>query len=193
MTNKALLFVISSLLYISSVSIVSAQNKYARDENGQWTVSIGDDLPSFEYITLTGDTLDSDFLRGQVCIIEFVASWCPFGKGQMKAMEDLIWRKYVVKKKRGYSNDLTILGFTEDFPQDTAQFRNLIKEKGISYPFAFDTDERVFTQFVTSKASVTRLIIVDRDGKIIALEDEFYRDTFRRTHHTIKKLLKHKK
>lgn len=167
-----------------------SQNKYARDDSGHFIVAVGDDMPSFEYITLQGDTLDSDFLRGQVCIIQFVASWCPFGKGQIRAVEDMIWRKYGLKKRRGYSNDIAILGITEDFPQDTAQFRLLLSDFGISYPFVFDTDESIFRLFVTPKASVTRLIIIDRDGKIVALEDEFYRDTFKRTRKTIKKLLK---
>lgn len=164
-----------------------SQNPYRRDDDGHFILNIGDEMPSFEYVTLDGDTLDSDFLRGQVCIIEFIASWCPFGKGQMKAVEDLIWRKY-----KGKTSDLSILGFTEDFPQDTAQFRNLIHEKGISYPFCFDTDERIFKLFVTPKASVTRLIIIDRDGRVVSLEDEFYRDTFKRTRKTIKRLLRNK-
>lgn len=168
-----------------SYAEIQAQNPYRRDNDGHFIVGIGDDMPSFSYITLEGDTLDSDFLRGQVCIIQFVASWCPYGKGQMKAIEDLIWRKFSKK-----SDKLSILGFTEDFPQDTAQFRVLIKEKGISYPFCFDTDERVFKLFATPKASVTRLIIINEEGKIVSMEDEFYRKTLKRTRKTIKQLLK---
>lgn len=167
--------------------IVLSQNPYKRDSEGSFIVSVGDELPSFEFVTLNGDTLDSDFLRGQVCLIQFVASWCPYGRGQMKAVEDLIWRKF----KKKYS-DLTIVGFTEDFPQDTAQFRNLIFEKGISYPFCFDVDELVFKSFVTPHATVTRMILVDRTGRIVALEDEFYRKVLRRTRSKIRKMLRNK-
>jgi len=178
-------FIFVWAILLLAIANANSQNPYRRDDNGHFIVEVGDYMPSFSYVTLDGDTLDTDFLRGQVCIIQFVASWCPFGKGQIKAVEDLIWRKYNKK-----SDKLSILGFTEDFPQDTAQFRLLIKEKGISYPFCFDTDERVFKLFATSKASVTRLIIVGEDGKIVSMEDEFYRKSFRRTRKTIKRLLK---
>lgn len=176
---RYLLLILITLCSFPSLS----QNKYKRDINGEYIINIGDNLPSFNYITLEGDTLDSDFLLGQPAIIQFVASWCPFSKMQLKAVQDLIWKKYNEK-------GLTVIAFTEDYPTDTASFRKLAEEKGITYQLSFDTDERIFKLFATSMASVTRLIVVDSQGKIVELEDEFSRKTFRKTRNTIKKLLK---
>lgn len=175
-------FLIATIVLSTTITI--AQNQYLRDTDGQFIVSVDDELPSFNFVTITGDTLDTDILRSQTCIIQFVASWCPYSQGQMQAIEDLIWQKYQDKK------DLFIIAFTEDFPQDTSQFKLFIKEKKITYPVAFDTDERIFKLFATSKASITRLIITDKNGRIVSLEDEFYRQSFRRTRKKIKQLLK---
>ncbi len=176
--------VFAILAFIHLSIAIYAQNPYRRDENGGFILSVGDELPSFEFVTLNGDTLDSDVLRSQICIIQFVASWCPYSQGQMRAVEDLIWKKYKQK------NNILVVAFTEDFPQDTAQFRRYTTEQNITYPLSFDTEERVFKLFATSKASVTRLIITDKNGKIVSLEDEFYRKSFNRTRKKIKELLK---
>ena len=168
-----------------AVSITSgiAQNPYRRDDTGHFIVEVGSELPSFQFVTLSGDTLDSDVLRGQTCIVQFVASWCPYSQGQMLAIEDLIWKKYKNKK------DIFIVAFSEDFAQDTANFRLENAKKGISYSLSFDVNELIFKQFVTSKASIPRIIISDKNGTIVALEDEFYRKSFRRIRKKIKQLL----
>lgn len=171
-------------LVTASVAYCAAQNPYRRDNTGHFVVEVGDELPSFQFTTLNGDTLDSDLLRSQTCIIQFVASWCPYSQGQMMAVEDMIWRKYNDKK------DIFVVAFSEDFAQDTANFRYETTKNGISYPLSFDTNEMIFKLFATPKASVTRLVISDKNGKIVALEDEFYRKSFRRTRKKIKQLLK---
>lgn len=173
------------LLLIVAISNLAtfAQNPYKRDADGQYIVKIGDELPSFSYTTFDGDTLDSDFLRGRPAIIQFVASWCPYSKLQLWAVEDLIWKKY------GDEN-ISVVAFTEDYPSDTANFRQMAKDKGITYQLAFDDDERIFKLFASPKAGVTRLIVVDSNGKIVELEDEFSRKTFKRTRNTIKNLSK---
>ena len=178
---------INLLLFALPIFVVSAsgQNKYWRDADGEFVVHVGDDMPSWSCVTLSGDTLDSDFFYGRVSVIEFMASWCPFGKGQMRALEDLVWRK---ERYRG----INIICFSEDFATDTLAFREMTEEWGIGYAVSWDDDGDVFRKFATRDATVTRLIVVDSDGKIVKMYDEFSRKTFRDTRRTIKRLLKNR-
>lgn len=169
MTIRVLLLIVALLFTLCDTS--SAQ--YDRERNSRFIVSQGDEMPHFSCTTLDGDQLDSDFLRGQVVLLQFVASWCPYSKAQMDDIEAQLWQRY------SGTTDLMIIGLSEDIPQDTAEFRQIVAEKGITYPMAFDIDESIYRLFATPRGSVTRTVIFNRDGRIIALFDEHDRRTFR--------------
>lgn len=178
MTIRALLTIAATL----ATSIATAQ--YNRERDSQFIVSVGDEMPHFSYTTLDGDELDSDFLHGQVVLLQFVASWCPYSKAQLDDIEAKLWQQYSA------NSDFMVVCFSEDLPQDTATFRQLIADKGITYPTAFDTDEHIYRLFVTPHGSVTRTIVFGRDGRIAAMFDEHDRRTFRQLRKSIQVALK---
>lgn len=137
-----------------------------RDMNAGFVVDINDDIPAFEVETLDGDMIDTDVFAGQVLIIQFVASWCPYSGDQMKALEN-------IRKK--YEKDVSVLVVSVDDRKGQEAFREKIS--GVDYPFyyAFDPEERVFKMFAQSHSTLPRVVIVNKKGKIVGLFDEHSR------------------
>lgn len=137
-----------------------------RDMNAGFVVDIEEDIPAFEVEALDGDVLDTDVFAGQVLLIQFVASWCPYSGDQMAALE---------KIRKRYEKHVNVLVVSVDDRKDQEAFREKIS--GVDYPFyyAFDPDERVFKLFAQSHSTLPRVIIVNKKGKIVGLFDEHSR------------------
>lgn len=162
-----------------------AQDKRMRD--GKFIVAVGDDMPTFSFTTIDGETLDSDFLRGQITVLHFAASWCPFSKQQIADYQKHIW------SRNSDNYNLSVIGFSIDTPSDTVLFRKGIAELGATYPFAFDNGERIYNLFATPKGSATRTIITDTNGKIAFLSHEHTRRSLRKVKKAVARLLKNNK
>lgn len=180
-----------------------------RERGSQFIVSVGDDCPRFSYVehddarpTSTapnesgapdpmgesdgGDVIDTDFLRGQVVMLQFCASWCPFSQAQLV---DEQWR---IARRYGRNPDLRILLVCEDTPADRPEFLRQRAERGIDMPLTFDDGERIYRQFVTPNGSVTRTVLVDRRGVIAALYDVHTRMTRYQIRRDLRRMLRHK-
>lgn len=137
-----------------------------RDMNAGFVVDLEDDIPAFEVETLDGDVIDTDVFAGQVLLIQFVASWCPYSADQMQSLEHI---------RKRYEKDVSVLVISVDDRKDQDVFKEKIS--GIDYPFyyAFDPDERVFKMFSQSHSTLPRVVIVNKRGKIVGLFDEHSR------------------
>ena len=171
-------------LMLTAATLTSAQEKFHRDKDSRFIVEEGQSLPPFSFVTFAADTLDSDFFAQNVVLLQFVASWCPYSASQMKAIERDIWQKYQ------HLGHLQIYGFSVDEPADTAAFKLWLRDKNISYPFSYDADERIYKLFATAHGTVPRCILVDADGRIAMLSDEFYRRDYKRLRHLIRSMLR---
>lgn len=141
-----------------------------RDFNAGFVVDIYDDIPSFEVQTLDEDQIDTDIFSGQVLIIEFVASWCPYSSDQMKSINDL---------KKRWPNDVSVLTISVDDPKDQQAFIERINKDNYSFYYALDPEERIFKLFAQSHSTLPRVVIINKKGKIIGLFDEHTRKTKR--------------
>ncbi len=144
-------------------SEVSAQIK--RERGSRFIIPIGADAPSFQFVTNEGDTLDTDFLRGQVVVLQFAASWCPFSQAQLIDHQKYIWAKYRQRES------LSMFIICEDVPEDRPAFLKQREENNIDIPYIFDDNERIYRLFVTPNGSITRTVIIDKDWKIADLHD----------------------
>lgn len=173
-----------TLLAFLASQIVIAQQQVHRQRGSQFIVQVGQEAPRFSFITSDGDTLDSDLLHGQVVLIDFAASWCPFTPAQMEDHQNAFWQKY--------SGNPAFSMFTicEDFPQDRHYFNNIAKEAGVTSPIVYDDKEELYQLFVTPNGSVTRSMIIAPDWSIAYLQDKHTRRGMRALRRTLRLLLR---
>ena len=119
-----------------------------------WVQDLDETPPPFAFTTLDGREGTLDSLRGKVVLVNFWATWCPYCRHEMPAMQEF-YRDYAGK---GFE----IIAFSLD--DDPAAVQAFMRENGYSFPVVMATPEqrRAF-------GDVTRLptsFILDREGKI---------------------------
>lgn len=154
-----------------------------RERDSKFIISIGDEAPTFQFVSNDGDTIDSDLLRGQVVVLLFAASWCPFSQAQLIDMQDAIWDKYEMKQ------DFAMIIVCEDSEEDHAIFLKQREENEIRIPFAFDANETVYRLFATPNGSVTRTVVITPDWRIAELQDKHTRQGMRKIRRCVRRLL----
>ena len=160
-----------------------AQKKIIRDHDSRFIVGKGDYLPHI-ILTADHDTINNDTFAGQVTVIFFGTSWCPFSKAHLIKTEKKLWQKY--------KNDIRVnlMCFCVDAEADEELFRQFVAENNLTFPIFYDTKEQIYRKFVTPNGSVTRTVVADKNEKIVYLNDEYDNRNFRRTLRLIKKLVK---
>ena len=111
--------------------------------------------PDFQLITLAGDTLSTDRLRGKVVLVNFWATWCPPCRVEMPGFQSV----YDRKKDRGF----VVLGISTDATGRETVARYLA-EHDISYPVAMATGG-VVQQF-GGASMLPSSFLIDRSGRI---------------------------
>lgn len=154
-----------------------------RERDSRFIISVGDEAPAFQFVDNDGDTIDSDILRGQVVVLLFAASWCPFSQAQLIDLQDAIWDKYKMKQ------DFAMIIVCEDSEEDRAIFLKQREENGIIIPFAFDSNETVYRMFATPNGSVTRTVVITPDWRIAELQDKHTRKSMRNVRRCVRRLL----
>lgn len=175
-------FGLLTALLLSAATLATAQIK--RERGSCFIVTEGQFAPLFSFVTNEGDALDADLLRGQVIILQFAASWCPFSAAQMTDYQKYLWEKH----KGDDSFSMYIL--CEDTPTGRRDFESLLHEQGINIPYAFDDNEHIYKLFVTPNGSVTRTVVIGPDWKIEGLYDKHTRRGLRKIRHSVDKLLR---
>jgi peroxiredoxin len=117
----------------------------------------GEPTPPFALATLSGHTmaLPAD-VRGQVVAVRFWADWCPFCKGEMRALEP-IYRAY---RDRG----LRLLAI--NVRQDRKTAAAFVAPLGITYEVLLDEGGEVARAYGVSGLPTTFLL--DRQGRLVA-------------------------
>jgi len=132
-------------------------------------VKVGDTAPDFVINEISGNSYKLSDLRGSVVMLQFTASWCSVCIKEMPYIENEIWQ---VGKDKG----LKVIGIDLDEPID--KVKEFAKRTKVTYPLALDPEGAIFYQYAQKPAGVTRNVIVDRKGKIIALTRLFNKDEF---------------
>ncbi len=154
-----------TICFFAAFACTEASAQVKRERGSRFIVPIGAEAPCFQFVTSEGDTLDSDILRGQVVVLQFAASWCPFSQAQLIDHKKYIWDRYRDR------DDLSMFIICEDIAEDRPTFLRQREENGIDIPYVFDEGEEIYRLFVTPNGSVTRTVIIDKSWKIADLHD----------------------
>lgn len=140
------------------------------DTGGAKVPRVGDTPPAFRLATLDGGTVDYPAqLAGKVVVLRFWATWCPFCKEEMKAVQT-VWS---ASRDRG----LEVLAINAG--QEKADITEFIGKLGVTYPVLLDPGSKTARQYGVTGLPMT--VIVGRDGKIKArMLGETDEATFRR-------------
>ena len=83
--------------------------------------------PEFAYASLTGETLSTASLRGNVVLINFWATWCLPCRVEMPALDAM--------HRRHADSGFVVVGLAVD-RVSTAQVLAFVRERGVQYPIA---------------------------------------------------------
>lgn len=117
---------------------------------------IDDPAPAFEVVSLSGQRISSETLRGKVVLVNFWATWCAPCRLEMPAFE----RVYRARAEEG----LEVIGLSTDVTGDD-RVQRFIAERDISYPVAmappglaraFGSPRAIPTTFLIDKRGVIR-------------------------------------
>lgn len=176
-------FRLAALLAATATAALPTDAQVRRERGSEFVVKLGDTAPRFGFATSAGDTLDTDFLHGQVVVLQFAASWCPFSAAQMWDHQSAVWAPH--RSDAGFSMYIVC----EDRPQDLDAFARLVAEEGIEIPYIVDADERIYRLFVTPNGSVTRTVVIAPDRTVAYLSDRHSRRGARQLRRTVRRLL----
>tara|TARA_B110000971_G_C19933426_1_gene465129 strand:- start:466 stop:984 length:519 start_codon:yes stop_codon:yes gene_type:complete len=153
-----------SVLFCLTVQIAAQQ----MDERG-YIVKEGAQVPDFEFVLLSGDTLNNQLLLGKVVVFQFTASWCSVCRKEMPHLESEVWQKFK-------EDDFLLVGI--DLKEDENIVKQFAEKMAVTYPMASDLEGTLFELFAGPKQGVTRNIVFDKNGKIIFLTRLYEREEF---------------
>ena len=110
--------------------------------------------PTFSLPDKAGQNIDLAKLKGQVVMLNFWASWCGPCRTEMPLM-DQIYKKY---SAAGF----TILGVNVD--TDSSDAQKFLSQVSVSFPIAFDRDNKVSQMYAVSAMPST--VFIDRQGNV---------------------------
>lgn len=83
--------------------------------------------PQFQYVSLRGEPLSTESLRGKVVLVNFWATWCLPCRVEMPALDAM--------HRRHADSGFVVVGLAVD-RVSTEQVRAFVAERGVSYPIA---------------------------------------------------------
>lgn len=83
--------------------------------------------PQYDYVSLTGEPLSAESLRGKVVLVNFWATWCLPCRVEMPALDAM--------HRRHADSGFVVVGLAVD-RVSTEQVRAFVAERGVSYPIA---------------------------------------------------------
>lgn len=141
-------------------------------DDWDYIVFDGDTAPDFEMELMDDDaSYDPDYaggagtkirlgdLRGKVVLLQFTASWCGVCRNEMPHLESEIWQRHKDNP------DFVFVGIDRDEP--VSKMRRFKEVTGVTYPFAFDPEGRIFDLYAIHDSGITRNVLIDKEGAIV--------------------------
>jgi peroxiredoxin len=129
-----------------------------------YKVREGDLLPADVVLpVIDGKTLTTGDLRGKVTLLEFTATWCSYCRKLMPHLENDIWKVY-------QPQGIQVFGI--DFDEPVATVKKFAKEMNITYPLVLDPGGKIFKRFVKENGGLTKVMLIDRNGRIAHLSQK---------------------
>lgn len=120
-----------------------------------WVSDMSEPLPDLAFTTLDGRAGTTQGLRGKVVLVNFWATWCPYCRHEMPAMQAF----YTDYQSRGFE----MLAMSVD--DDPAKAANFMRENGYTFPALMATQEH--TQAFGGVSRLPVSYIIDRNGRIV--------------------------
>jgi peroxiredoxin len=144
MTASKLLLVTLALLLFSCVSASS--------------VTIGDKAPSFQAVTLTGQTVSlADVKQSKAMVLVFWSTWCPFCEAAIPEFKD-VYAKYAQK-------GVLFLAINPGVNDSLRKTQLYVEKFGISYPVVYEERGSISRSFGIN--GVPTVIMVDNTETIL--------------------------
>jgi thiol-disulfide isomerase/thioredoxin len=114
--------------------------------------------PAFELVSLAGDTLSLERLRGTVTLVDFWATWCVPCRKSMPELSAL--------QAKWSEHGFTVLGTSIDEDRKK-EVKGFLEKTPVTYPIAIDAKAGPAWAEYRVKA-VPAAFLVDREGRIVA-------------------------
>jgi thiol-disulfide isomerase/thioredoxin len=115
---------------------------------------IGEHAPPYRAISLGGDSVALERMRGRVVLLNVWATWCHPCRTEIPVLQRLF--------ERYGARGLEIVGVSVDARGEENTIREFASDFGMTYPIWLDPDERVQSTFLAIGVPATFLI--DREG-----------------------------
>ena len=128
---------------------------------------VGDPAPDFELVAQDGSHVKLSSLHGQVVMLAFVTSWCPFSEAEQPNLKELA-EDYAGKNVKVVAVDIK---------EDDAGYQKYLDRVKLPFPVLRDATGEVTARFTPDHAQpaikdrstvlVTSNLVVDPQGKIV--------------------------
>ena len=119
-------------------------------------VQVGEQVPEYGALTLSGDSVHLFDLRDQVVLLNIWATWCPPCREEIPALQAL--------HEEHSAEGLNIVGVSVDAAHDRENVRTFADEYGVTYAIWHDAADLIRTRFVITGVPTT--LLIDRSGVI---------------------------
>lgn len=142
-----------------------------------WKVSEGQLLPDFELKAVDGTTLDFRSLKANAYVITRFATWCPPCRAELRELEKRVWQPM---------RDKGVMVIAVSSGEDPEKVKEFAQREGLTFPVLADPDGD-FSRTVGGN-SIPRLMILDRERRIIRLKVGYYEPEFQKTVEEVQQL-----
>lgn len=118
---------------------------------------VGDRAPDYAAVSLAGDSVSLDRLRGQAVLLNVWATWCEPCREEIPALQAL--------HETHADEGLRVVGVSVDAPGEEAAVRDFAASYGVTYEVWLDPEERVSSTF--RLIGVPSTFLVGPEGKIL--------------------------
>lgn len=156
------------LLFTVLVSMTNFCFTQNETERG-YKVKVGEQVPNMKMKMRNGDIWTNNDFENKVVVIQFTGSWCSVCRREMPELEKKVWQRFK-------NDDFILIGIDTKEPEEKVDV--FIDKIGVTYPIAYDTDGKIFSDFTIEGAGVTRNIVVNKNGEIVFLTRLFEEKEF---------------
>lgn len=141
-----------SLLLLCLVSLSCVEDE---SMEGQEFRTVGDVLPEFSVVTLSGETVTSESLCERPCVLVFFHTGCGDCRRELPIINELYQK---------YSADVNFLCFSRE--QDAASVSSYWEQEGFTLPVAPQEDRSIYNLF--AERGIPRVYVCEKGGRISA-------------------------